>query len=403
MKYLIKPNLTFYKISFIFFFFFLFYILQIFNFNISIIKSVFIIFLFILNMYLIFSENTNEKQVLESGIGNNLIKNGMAALLGTCTLYSTYLAHNAEKINKIKHKEDLDKLKIMWAKEKVENSDKIIELTKEKVSLVSKIAEYKDQISGVRESLEKAQKYLEESEDKNTQMELAKTELCSAFRKTHQWFITNNIPIAEEYKNYILTTSNSVKLDNQPETSTLTTVENQPNIISTPTSTSTPNITSTSSTTNLPLILQRQKENQPVTVSTGLEKSVETPLTTVENLATSTGLEKPTITPLTTDEIKKSSVLNNLWERFETLDTLEKFAISIILLKSVLITALISIVFIFYGDYLIKKYNLELRYPKIANIIHLRRKFSRYYLILNICLIIYVISIEIIFSILLLT
>lgn len=162
--------------------------------------------------------------------------------------------------------------------------------------------------------------------------------------------------------------------------------------------TSTTTTTSTS-TSNL--------ENQPVTVSTDAMalKTTDTPLTTLVSLQkyVEAMAVKPTVTPLTADKLKKTSALNNLWESFETLDALEKFAISIILFKSVLISALISIVFIFYGDILIKKYNLELRYPKIANIINLRRKFSRYYLILNICLIIYVISIEIIFSILLLT
>ena len=48
---------------------------------------------------------------------------------------------------------------------------------------------------------------------------------------------------------------------------------------------------------------------------------------------------------------------------------------------------IISIVTIFYSDYLIKHFKLELKYPKIAKFIQLRRQFQWYYFNLNILLI----------------
>lgn len=51
--------------------------------------------------------------------------------------------------------------------------------------------------------------------------------------------------------------------------------------------------------------------------------------------------------------------------------------------KSLLFSCLLSIVFIFYGDQLIIKYKIEERYPKLATIIKLRRKFQNYYFKIN--------------------
>jgi hypothetical protein len=101
------------------------------------------------------------------------------------------------------------------------------------------------------------------------------------------------------------------------------------------------------------------------------------------------------------DEIdsKKSFVFSGLIENYEKLDFMGKIALGLLLLKYVLISSLISIVFIFYGDYLIEKYQLEVKYPKLAKIIKLRREFKKYYLIIDSLIIISVILIEIIFCI----
>lgn len=87
---------------------------------------------------------------------------------------------------------------------------------------------------------------------------------------------------------------------------------------------------------------------------------------------------------------KKSYMLPFFAEKFEALNTIGKLALSMLILKSVLISALISIIFIFYGEHLLVKYQVETRFPRLATVIKLRRKFSRYYLIVN-CLMIAVI------------
>jgi hypothetical protein len=44
-----------------------------------------------------------------------------------------------------------------------------------------------------------------------------------------------------------------------------------------------------------------------------------------------------------------------------------------------------TIIFVFYGDFLINYFKLEEKYPKLAVIIRLRRKFQMFYLSINIC------------------
>jgi hypothetical protein len=56
--------------------------------------------------------------------------------------------------------------------------------------------------------------------------------------------------------------------------------------------------------------------------------------------------------------------------------------------SQVLIGSAISIVFVFFGEYLIQRYDLDNKYPKLAKFIHLRRKFQKYHLMLNIFFII---------------
>ena len=71
--------------------------------------------------------------------------------------------------------------------------------------------------------------------------------------------------------------------------------------------------------------------------------------------------------------------MNTVLGWFEGLNGGKKIAVSMILSKSVVFSALTSIIFIFYGNILIEKYDLENRYPKLAKLIHLRQKFQKYY------------------------
>jgi hypothetical protein len=99
------------------------------------------------------------------------------------------------------------------------------------------------------------------------------------------------------------------------------------------------------------------------------------------------------------EDSNKSFMFSGLMENYENLDFLGKIALGLLLLKYTLVSSIISIIFIFYGDFLIKKYKIEVNYPKLAKIISLRRKFQKYYLIMDSLIIVSVILIEIIFCI----
>ena len=94
------------------------------------------------------------------------------------------------------------------------------------------------------------------------------------------------------------------------------------------------------------------------------------------------------------EDIKKSSIINldSSEDWFNNLTVIKQIAATLILSHTILISALINIIFIYYGDFLIEKYNLKERYPKLNKIIEYRRKFSKFYF-LNSCFFIFIISI----------
>ena len=83
---------------------------------------------------------------------------------------------------------------------------------------------------------------------------------------------------------------------------------------------------------------------------------------------------------------------------FDNFDIYSKIAISILLINSVILSNLISIGFIFFGNYLLKKFNIENKYPSLKKIIELRLKFQQFYLILNLSLIFFGIFVQIAFA-----
>jgi len=99
--------------------------------------------------------------------------------------------------------------------------------------------------------------------------------------------------------------------------------------------------------------------------------------------------------------IHKSSIFNLNFdfdyyfsiEWFEKLGGVQQLAVGILLGKSVILSSLISIIFIFYGDILLDKYNIANKYPKLAKIIELRKKYQRYYFKYN-CLLIFMVIIS---------
>ena len=58
----------------------------------------------------------------------------------------------------------------------------------------------------------------------------------------------------------------------------------------------------------------------------------------------------------------------------------ELLAFSGLLLNSLVLSYVVSIILVLYGDYLIKRFDLEHKYPKLAKFIEVRRKLQNYYL-----------------------
>lgn len=96
------------------------------------------------------------------------------------------------------------------------------------------------------------------------------------------------------------------------------------------------------------------------------------------------------------EDINNSSVFNfdlvklikKLWDKFETFEGIAKLTVVMLLTNSLILWCLLSIILNKYSDYLIDRFNLESRYPKLAMFIRYRKKLTRYYLWSNFVLII---------------
>jgi len=85
------------------------------------------------------------------------------------------------------------------------------------------------------------------------------------------------------------------------------------------------------------------------------------------------------------DEIKKSSIfdLEELWTNFETLNGISKIVITMLFANYFILSSVFSLIIIYYGNYLINRFNLEDKYPKIAMFIKYRKTVSNYYILSN--------------------
>ena len=82
-------------------------------------------------------------------------------------------------------------------------------------------------------------------------------------------------------------------------------------------------------------------------------------------------------------ESKEYLIISSPMENYEALDLLGKIAVGFLLLNYALFNCFITLVFILYGNFLIEKFDLESRYPKLVTWINLRKKFQRYFLIFS--------------------
>jgi len=101
------------------------------------------------------------------------------------------------------------------------------------------------------------------------------------------------------------------------------------------------------------------------------------------------------------DDVSKASIINldEWWSRFETFDGLTKTACLMMFSNYLIISCLFTITINLYGDYLIDRFKLEEKYPKVAIFIKYRRKFSKYLILSNIIYILLVCLINIFYGI----
>jgi hypothetical protein len=77
------------------------------------------------------------------------------------------------------------------------------------------------------------------------------------------------------------------------------------------------------------------------------------------------------------------NIYNDFKEYLSTLSVYELCILTNIFLMIFIFTCLITILFTFYGNYLIEKLSLEQKYPKLSSIIKLRVKLQHYYILTN--------------------
>ena len=101
------------------------------------------------------------------------------------------------------------------------------------------------------------------------------------------------------------------------------------------------------------------------------------------------------------DKSQRSTIFDfeSLMTFIDSIDIFYRVALFLLFFKGIIISSTISIIFVLYGDYLLVKYDIEKRFPKLAKIIQLRRKLQRYYLILAISWILIVSFTEVLFCV----
>lgn len=94
--------------------------------------------------------------------------------------------------------------------------------------------------------------------------------------------------------------------------------------------------------------------------------------------------------------------LEQMCKRYETFNGLTKTACILIFNNSFIAVCLNTIVLNMYGDYLLDRFKLEQRYPKLAIFIKYSKKLGKYYIISNIIFIFITCSVNIIYGLCLL-
>ena len=81
-------------------------------------------------------------------------------------------------------------------------------------------------------------------------------------------------------------------------------------------------------------------------------------------------------------------IIDKFSENLSHLSTKELGALTHLFSSVLILLCLLSIIGIVYSDYLITKFKLEEKFPKLAKILKIRKMFQQYYLFLNFTIII---------------
>jgi len=312
------------------------------------VKFYFIIFLFFVNMYLIITHNIKNyknTKVLHSGFGGN--KNLKLALIALGTLGA-----NLSSIITIKNEY---------------NDQKIGTLIKQKENIIKAIEKDKIEYELIKQKIELSRGELQKLQMEKTK-HFAQNDRLSILDQT----IKKDISIFKEKSAYpetrlseLLGLSDNIKLSSDKFKAEVN------------------NIIKDLEASGSDIIEEKRDLGKGSSVS---EAEVANDNTNNVNQITN---------PSIPGDIKKSMVLSyeSSIEWFNSLIGIKKLAVGLILGKSVILSALISIIFIFYGNILIDKYDLVNKYPKLAKIIELRRKYQKYYFNFY-CLLIFLIVIN---------
>lgn len=95
-----------------------------------------------------------------------------------------------------------------------------------------------------------------------------------------------------------------------------------------------------------------------------------------------------------TDESKNLNFISNyslsdFYKFLETLSIEKLGALTVLIFSGVILSGCINIISIYFGEYLIKKYKIDERFPKLAKFIQLRRTLQKYYLIYSLSIIMF--------------
>ena len=117
----------------------------------------------------------------------------------------------------------------------------------------------------------------------------------------------------------------------------------------------------------------------------------------INNLVNVTNTAESTIKEFDNSIFLPALWAGDLFDKFNHLSAMEQLCISLLLGNAVLFSMLINIISLYYGNYLINKFNLVEKYPKLYYFIQYRKKLERYYYIYSVIMALLIMSIQVLF------